>query len=288
MNYKKLKRVFALGMAVLLSVSTSVYGGTIEVHAAEVISDDLLENEVIDNSSSEENTEKKGDVQGDTQGAGQGDSQDNAQNAGQDDSNDNAQNAGQGDSNDNVQNAGQGDVQGDTNGNVQNVEQGDTPNAEQANTQSTEQEKIQVNIQGDAQDAGQDAVVLTEQDEEPAALAATMAAPSGVAKTEVGYSNELNLGFSDAAWVNSITALKVGNDSFEKVNSFGFFESGNKFIAGSYSFDGGANGDLPALRIITKNITFPVIAVISANGYEDLKLNIKEKENPMLIPIPQR
>ena len=277
MNYKKLKRVFALGMAVLLSVSTSVYGGTMEVHAAEVISDDLLENEVIDNSSSEENTEKKGDVQGDTQGAGQGDSQDNAQDAGQDDGQDNAQNAGQGDSNDNVQNVEQGDVQGDTNDNVQNVEQGDTLNAEQANTQSTEQEKIQVNIQGDAQDAGQDAVVLTEQDEKPAALAATMAAPSGVAKTEVGYSNELNLGFSDAAWVNSITALKVGNDSFEKVNSFGFFESGNKFIAGSYSFDGGANGDLPALRIITKNITFPVTAVISADGYGDLKLNIKRE-----------
>lgn len=277
MNYKKLKRVFALGMAVLLSVSTSVYGGTMEVHAAEAISDDLLENEVIDNSSLEENTENKGDDQDDAKDAEPGDSQDNAQDAGQDDSQDNAQNAGQGDSNDNIQNAEQGDVQGDTNGNVQNVEQGDTPNAEQANTQSTEQEKIQVNIQGDAQDAGQDAVVLTEQDEEPATLAATMAAPSGVAKTEVGYSNELNLGFSDAAWVNSITALKVGNDSFEKVNSFGFFESGNKFIAGSYSFDGGANGDLPALRIITKNITFPVIAVISANGYEDLKLNIKRE-----------
>ena len=261
MNYKKLKRVFALGMAVLLSASTSVYGGTMEVHAAEVISDNLLENEVTDNLSLDGNTENKGDGQGDTQGAGQGDSQDNAQDAGQDDGQDNAQNAGQGDSNDNVQNAGQGD----------------TPNAEQANTQSTEQEKIQVNIQGDTQDAGQDATVLTEQDEKPAALAATMAAPSGVAKTEVGYSNELNLGFSDAAWVNSITALKVGNDSFEKVNSFGFFESGNKFIAGSYSFDGGANGDLPALRIITKNITFPVIAVISANGYEDLKLNIKRE-----------
>ena len=277
MNYKKMKRVFALGMAVLLSVSTSVYGGTMEVHAAEIVSDDLFENEVTDNSSLDENTENKGDDQNDAKDAEQGDSNDNVQNAGQDDGQDNAQNAGQGDSNDNIQNAGQGDVQGDTNGNVQNVEQGDTPNAEQANTQSTEQEKIQVNIQGDAQDAGQDAVVLTEQDEEPAALAATMAAPSGVAKTEVGYSNELNLGFSDAAWVNSITALKVGNDSFEKVNSFGFFESGNKFIAGSYSFDGGANGDLPELRIITKNITFPVIAVISANGYEDLKLNIKRE-----------
>lgn len=257
MNYKKLKRVFALGMAVLLSVSTSVYGGTIEVHAAEVISDNLLENEVTDNLSLDENTENKGDDQDDAKDAEQGDSQDNAQDAGegdaQGDTNDNVQNAGQGDSNDDVQNAGQGDSSDD----VQNAGQG--------------------TVQGDAQDADQDATVLTEQDEKPAALAATMAAPSGVAKTEVGYSNELNLGFSDAAWVNSITALKVGNDSFEKVNSFGFFESGNKFIAGSYSFDGGANGDLPALRIITKNITFPVTAVISANGYEDLKLNIKRE-----------
>lgn len=69
MNYKKLKRVFALGMAVLLSVSTSVYGGTMEVHAAEAISDDLLENEVIDNSSLEENTENKGDDQDDAKDA---------------------------------------------------------------------------------------------------------------------------------------------------------------------------------------------------------------------------
>ena len=59
MNYKKLKRVFALGMAVLLSVSTSVYGGTMEVHAAEVISDNLFGNEVTDNLSLNENTENK-------------------------------------------------------------------------------------------------------------------------------------------------------------------------------------------------------------------------------------
>ena len=73
MNYKKLKRVFALGMAVLLSVSTSVYGGTMEVRAAEAISNDLLENEVIDNSSLDENTENKGDDQNDEKDAEQGD-----------------------------------------------------------------------------------------------------------------------------------------------------------------------------------------------------------------------
>ena len=267
MNYKKLKRVFALGMAVLLSVSTSVYGGTMEVHAAEAISNDLLKNEVIDNSSSEENTEKKGDVQGDTQGAGQGDSQDNAQDAGQDDGQDNAQNAGQGDSNDNVQNAEQGDVQGDTNDNVQNVEQGDTPNAEQANTQSTEQEKIQVNIQGDAQDAGQDAVVLTEQDEKPAALAATMAAPKKVDEVAEG-SFSLDLVFGDSVWLEKITGLKVNDITFDKGSSV--FDFGNKYCVGSY------NGSL-ALRIIRDNISYPATMVISADGYEDLKLNIKRE-----------
>ena len=275
MNYKKLKRVFALGMAVLLSVSTSVYGGKMEVHAAEIISNDLLENKVIDNSSLEENTEKKGDTQGAGQGdsqdnaqdAGQDDGQDNAQNAGQGDSNDNVQNAGQGDSNDDVQNAGQGDVQGDTNGNVQNVEQGDTPNAEQANTQSTEQEKIQVNIQGDAQDAGQDATVLTEQAEEPAALAATMAAPKKVDEVAEG-SYSLDLVFGDSEWLQKINGLKVNDITFDKGSSV--FDFGNKYCVSSY------NGGL-ALRIIRDNISYPATMVISADGYEDLKLNIKRE-----------
>ena len=270
MNYKKLKRVFALGMAVLLSVSTSVYGGTMEVRAAEAISDDLLENKVIDNSSLEENTEKKGDVQGDTQGAGQGDSQDNAQDAGQDDGQDNAQNAGQGDSNDNVQNAEHGDVQGDTNGNVQNVEQGDTPNAEQANTQSTEQEKIQVNIQGDTQDAGQDAVVLTEQDEKPAALATTMAAPTKV--KDVSYSTlfeNVYLCFenSEDDWRKNVNKVSVNGAEYNKADSAYMWE-GKLWYADYYNSE-------PAVIIsLDSDATYPSTVVISATGYKDLELKL--------------
>lgn len=270
MNYKKLKRVFALGMAVLLSVSTSVYGGTMEVHAAEAISDDLLENKVIDNSSLEGNKEKKGDVQGDTQGAGQGDSQDNAQDAGQDDGQANAQNAGQGDSNDNVQNAEQGDVQGDTNGNVQNVEQGDTLNAEQANTQSTEQEKIQVNIQGDAQDAGQDAVVLTEQDEKPAALAATMAAPTKV--KDVSYSTlfeNVYLCFenSEDDWRKNVNKVSVNGAEYNKADSAYMWE-GKLWYADYYNSE-------PAVIIsLDSDATYPSTVVISATGYKDLELKL--------------
>lgn len=247
MNYKKLKRVFALGMAVLLSVSTSVYGGTMEVHAAEVISDNLLENEVTDNLSLDENTENKGDDQDDAKDAEQGDSQDNAQDVGegdaQGDTNDNVQNAGQGDSSDNVQNAGQGDSSDD----VQNAGQG--------------------TVQGDAQDAGQDATVLTEQDEEPAALAATMAAPKKVDEVAEG-SYSLDLVFGDSEWLQKINGLKVNDITFDKGSSV--FDFGNKYCVSSY------NGGL-ALRIIRDNISYPATMVISADGYEDLKLNIKRE-----------
>ena len=271
MNYKKLKRVFALGMAVLLSVSTSVYGGTMEVHAAEVISDNLLENEVTDNLSLDENTENKGDDQDDAKDAEQGDSQDNAQDAGegdaQGDTNDNVQNAGQGDSSDNVQNAEQGDVQGDTNGNVQNAGQGDSNDDVQNAGHDDSQNNAQDVGQGDAQDAGQDATVLTEQDEKPAALAATMAAPKKVDEVAEG-SFSLDLVFGDSVWLEKITGLKVNDITFDKGSSV--FDFGNKYCVGSY------NGSL-ALRIIRDNISYPATMVISADGYEDLKLNIKRE-----------
>ena len=266
MNYKKLKRVFALGMAVLLSASTSVYGGTMEVHAAEVISDNLLENEVTDNLSLDGNTENKGDGQGDTQGAGQGDSQDNAQDAGQDDGQDNAQNAGQGDSNDNVQNAGQGD----SNDNVQNAGQGDTKdNAEDAgqgdtkdNAQDAGQDDTKDNTENNAQDA--------DQDEEAAAPAATKAVPKKV--DEVAENSfSLDLVFGDSVWLEKINGLKVNDITFDKGSSV--FDYGNKYCVGSY------NGSL-ALRIIKDNISYPATMVISADGYEDLKLNIKREGKP--------
>ncbi len=275
MNYKKLKRVFALGMAVLLSVSTSVYGGTIEVHAAEVISGNLLENEVTDNLSLDENTENRGDDQDNTQGAGQGDSQDTELSDIQGDAQGNTQNAGQGDSNDNVQDAEQGDTQnaeqGDNDDNLQNAEQGDSQDnaqdAEQGDTNGNDQNVEQGNVQGDAQDAGQDATVLTEQDEEPAALAATMAAPKKVDEVAEG-SYSLDLVFGDSVWLQKINGLKVNDIAFDKGSSV--FDFGNKYCVGSY------NGGL-ALRIIRDNISYPATAVISADGYEDLKLNIKRE-----------
>ena len=273
MNYKKLKRVFALGMAVLLSVSTSAYGGTMEVRAAEAISNDLLENEVIDNSSLDENTENKGDDQDDAKDAEQGDSQDNAQNAGQDDSQDNAQNAGQGDSNDNVQNA----EQGDSNDDVQNAGQGDSSddvqNAGQDDSQDNAQDAGQGTVQGDAQDAGQDATVLTEQDEKPAALAATMAAPTEVESFQVGY--QINFGFKDSenSWLNNINKVTVNGNEYKKQTSVYMWDS-NAWCLGQFTFDSGKGYD-SALRITADDsIEYPATIVASADGCSDFKVKV--------------
>ena len=269
MNYKKLKRVFALGMAVLLSVSTSVYGGTMEVHAAEAISNDLLENEVIDNSSLDGNTENKGGAQEE----GQDDSQDNAQDAGQDDGQDNAQNAEQGDSNDNVQNA----EQGDSNDDVQNAGQGDSSddvqNAGQDDSQDNAQDAGQGTVQGDAQDAGQDATVLTEQDEKPAALAATMAAPTEVESFQVGY--QINFGFKDSenSWLNNINKVTVNGNEYKKQTSVYMWDS-NAWCLGQFTFDSGKGYD-SALRITADDsIEYPATIVASADGCSDFKVKV--------------
>lgn len=277
MNYKKLKRVFALGMAVLLSVSTSVYGGTMEVHAAEIVSDDLLKNEVTDNSSLDENKENKGDDQDDAKDAEQGDSQDNAQDAGegdaQGDTNDNVQNVGQGDSNDNVQNA----EQGDSNDDVQNAGQGDSSddvqNAGQDDSQDNAQDAGQGTVQGDAQDAGQDATVLTEQDEEPAALAATMAAPTEVESFQVGY--QINFGFKDSenSWLNNINKVTVNGNEYKKQTSVYMWDS-NAWCLGQFTFDSGKGYD-SALRITADDsIEYPATIVASADGCSDFKVKV--------------
>ena len=109
--------------------------------------------------------------------------------------------------------------------------------------------------------------MLTEQDEKPAALAATMAAPKKVDEVAEG-SFSLDLVFGDSVWLEKITGLKVNDITFDKGSSV--FDFGNKYCVGSY------NGSL-ALRIIRDNISYPATMVISADGYEDLKLNIKRE-----------
>ena len=94
-----------------------------------------------------------------------------------------------------------------------------------------------------------------------------MAAPKKVDEVAEG-SFSLDLVFGDSVWLEKITGLKVNDITFDKGSSV--FDFGNKYCVGSY------NGSL-ALRIIRDNISYPATMVISADGYEDLKLNIKRE-----------
>ena len=105
----------------------------------------------------------------------------------------------------------------------------------------------------------------------PAMAANTQDPPTEVTNCEVGGSvisnTILALGFSDSDWMNAISTVKVGDDAYTKgtVDSFsntGIWESG------TYSFNGGAQGDWPALKFaLNSGTTFPVTIVLSAEGY---------------------
>ena len=114
----------------------------------------------------------------------------------------------------------------------------------------------------------------------PAMAANTQDPPTEVTNCEVGGSvisnTILALGFSDSDWMNAISTVKVGDDAYTKgtVDSFsntGIWESG------TYSFNGGAQGDWPALKFaLNSGTTFPVTIVLSAEGYKDLTVKVTQ------------
>ena len=116
----------------------------------------------------------------------------------------------------------------------------------------------------------------------PAMAANTQDPPTEVTNCEVGGSvisnTILALGFSDSDWMNAISTVKVGDDAYTKgtVDSFsntGIWESG------TYSFNGGAQGDWPALKFaLNSGTTFPVTIVLSAEGYKDLTVKVTQAD----------
>ena len=249
MNYKKLKRVFALSLAVLLSVPTSVYGGAMEVHAAEEQELSAEESSEVQQAADEETIVSDDETK---------------------EVNDNLSGNGV------IDNLSSGEEQGEQpSSNDEEKEETEEQDPEekkeaQDTVENEEQEEVQDTT---AQDEQQE--VSTEeaaQDEEKAVvLEAKKDAPTEVENCEAGW-RTLYLGFKDTIWMNSITTLKVDNDTFERVSSIS--GSGNKFCIGSYI---GASETYLALGIVTKNITFPTTMVISADGYNDLTLKVTKE-----------
>ena len=114
----------------------------------------------------------------------------------------------------------------------------------------------------------------------PAMAADTKDPPTEVTNCEVGGSvisnTILALGFSDSDWMNAISTVKVGDEAYTKgtvssSSNTGIWENG------TYSFNGGAQGYLPALKFaLNSGTTFPVTIVLSAKGYKDLNVTVEK------------
>ncbi len=106
----------------------------------------------------------------------------------------------------------------------------------------------------------------------PVLAAGDKAAPTAVTECSVtGFMTEiLTLGFEDTGWMNAINNVIVNDTTYTKgtINSWG--SNGNLWEVGSVT---GAYGSYTALKIVNPS-TYPAAIKISANGYQDLNLQI--------------
>ena len=115
----------------------------------------------------------------------------------------------------------------------------------------------------------------------PAMAADTQDPPKEVTSCEVGgiWTKVLALGFSDTDWLNAINAVKVNDVTYNKETIDSFSSTTGIWEAGKYSFNGGAQGDLPALKFaLNSGTTFPVTIVLSAKGYKDLTVKVTQAD----------
>ena len=106
----------------------------------------------------------------------------------------------------------------------------------------------------------------------PVLAAEDKAAPTAVTECSVtGFMTEiLTLGFEDTDWMNAINNVIVNDTTYTKgtINSWG--SNGNLWEVGSVT---GAYGSYTALKIVNPS-TYPASIKISANGYQDLNLQV--------------
>ena len=125
------------------------------------------------------------------------------------------------------------------------------------------------------------AVMLLSMAVTPAMAADTQNPPTEVTNCEAGgiWTTVLALGFSDTAWMNAINAVKVNDVPYNKEKIDSVSSTTGIWEAGKYPFNGGAQGDLPALKFaLNSGTTFPVTIVLSAEGYKDLTVKLTQAD----------
>ena len=106
----------------------------------------------------------------------------------------------------------------------------------------------------------------------PAFAAGDKAAPTAVTECSVtGFMTEiLTLGFEDTDWMNAVNNVIVNDTTYTKgtINNWG--SNGNLWEVGNVT---GAYGSYTALKIVNPS-TYPATLKISADGYQDLNLQV--------------
>ena len=85
-------------------------------------------------------------------------------------------------------------------------------------------------------------------------------------------SSDVSISFGDDAYLSAITKVTVNGEEFKNEN-ITWGTTGDVWCIGSVA---GATGSYQALKIIETNITYPATIVISAEGYNDMKLTLNK------------
>lgn len=106
----------------------------------------------------------------------------------------------------------------------------------------------------------------------PVLAAEDKAAPTTVTECSVtGFMTEiLTLGFEDTDWMNAINNVIVNDTTYTKGTISSWGSNGNLWEVGSVT---GAYGSYTALKIVNPS-TYPATLKISADGYQDLNLQV--------------
>ena len=267
MNYKKLKCVLALSLAVVLSVPTSIYGGALEVYAAEQQelpaeggelqqeskpeeSDSRSEEELaeVSNHLSEENGTNNSSSEKEESSSAEEKKEESEEQSEQPSSAEEKKEAEEGQS-----------AEG-----KKEEQKEETIDPKQTDTQSNTDE--------------QSAIMVVEETEaeQPVMAANKSTAPTKVEKFEA--EGLFNIGFSAeySNWIANIKTVCVNETEYSKSNTVYSWDE-NKWAIGSYTFGDGTS-DNSTLRITdVDSLTYPVIFSISADGYNELKMKVQRE-----------
>lgn len=84
---------------------------------------------------------------------------------------------------------------------------------------------------------------------------------------------DVSISFDDEAYLNAIKKVTVNGNAFTYSDSIGYYEDNDLWSIGNVA---GATGTYKALKLVETRISYPATVVITADGYNDMKLTLEK------------